>query len=58
MYLTDKATEPGERTYLTTGMLYYIIESRFRGGIRLETPDLNIRYQPPKRPERWKDVLR
>lgn len=58
MFLTGRPTEPGERTYLTTGMLAYLIDSRYRGGIRLETPDLNIRYRPPKRPESWKEVLR
>jgi len=58
MYLTGKPTEPGERTFLTTGMLAYAVESHFRGGVKLETPDLNIRYKPPKRPETWKEVLR
>lgn len=57
MYLTGKPTEPGERTYLTTGILSYVIESKSRGGIRLETPDLDIAYQPPKRSASWKEVL-
>ena len=50
MYLTGKATEPGERTTLTTGMLAYLVESHHRGDVRLETPDLDIAYQPPERP--------
>jgi hypothetical protein len=58
MYLTGKPTGPGERTYLTTGILAYVMESHHRGGVRLETPDLNIAYQPPKRPEHWREVLR
>jgi hypothetical protein len=58
MYLTGKPTSPGERTYLTTGMLAYLMESRARGGALLETPDLNIRYRPPRHPESWKEVLR
>lgn len=58
MYLTGRPTEPGERTYLTTGLLYYLIESRARGGERVLTPDLDIHYHPPKRPESWKEVLR
>ena len=58
MYLTGKPTEPGERTYLTTGMLAYLVDSRAQAGVRLETPDLDIRYRPPERPESWKEVLR
>jgi hypothetical protein len=58
MYLTGKPTEPGERTYLTTGILWYAIESHHRGGVRLETPDLDIAYAAPRRPEAWKEVLR
>ncbi|MFN3651399.1 MAG: hypothetical protein ACK47B_17625 [Armatimonadota bacterium] len=58
MYLTGKPTEPGERTLLTTGILAYAIESHHRGGVKLETPDLNIRYKPPRRPESWREVVR
>jgi hypothetical protein len=58
MYLTGRPTEPGERTYLTTGMLAYLIESHYRGGEKLETPDLDIAYQPPYRSEAWPEVLR
>lgn len=58
MYLTGRATEPAERTYLTTGMLAYLIESHFRGGPRLETPDLDISYRPARRPAAWREVLK
>jgi hypothetical protein len=58
MYLTGTPTEPAERTYLTTGILAYIMESHHQGGARLDTPDLDIRYRPPARPEAWKEVLR
>lgn len=58
MYLTGKAVEPGERTYLTTGILAYAMESRYRKGEKLMTPDLDIRYRPARRPEAWKEVLR
>lgn len=58
MYISGKPTAPGERTYLTTGILAYAIESRFRGGIKLETPDLNIAYKPMPTPAHWKEVLR
>jgi hypothetical protein len=58
MFLTGKPTEPAERTYLTTGMLAYLVESHHRGDVKLETRDLGIAYRPPKRPESWKEVLR
>jgi hypothetical protein len=57
MYLTGKPMVPVERTVLTTGTLSYLIESHHRGGVKLETPDLNISYQPPKLPSAWKEVL-
>jgi hypothetical protein len=58
MYLTGKPTAPAGRTFLTTGMLYYAIESHFRGGEKMLTPDLVTSYQPPVFPEAWKEVLR
>ena len=58
MYITGKPVTPVERTYLTTGILWYAIESRHRGGIRLETPDLNSAYKPPRYPAAWSELLR
>ena len=58
MFLTGRPTEPPERTYLTTGILAYVVESHHRGGIRLETPDLDIAYRPPARRDTWTEVLR
>jgi hypothetical protein len=46
MYLTGKPVAPGERTYLSTGMLAYLMESHHRGGTKVETPDLGIAYRP------------
>lgn len=57
MYLTGKPTAPGERTYLTTGILAYGIESHFRGGVAIDTPDLDIKYKPIPTPEAWREVL-
>jgi hypothetical protein len=58
MYLSGKPTAASERTYLTTGMLAYGVDSHYRGDVKLETPDLNIAYRPMPVPIHWKEVLR
>jgi hypothetical protein len=58
MYLTGKPVAPPERTYLTTGILAHAIESHYRGDVKLDTPDLDIRYRPPSFPAEWREVLR
>jgi hypothetical protein len=44
---TGKPPYPVERTQLTGGILSYAIESRAGGSKRLETPDLDMAYDPP-----------
>ncbi len=54
MFLTGKPTYPVERTLLTTGLTAAGVESLFRGGAKLETPHLAVRYQPAKESTFWR----
>jgi hypothetical protein len=45
MFISGKATYPVERTLLTSGILDFALESRFQGYKKLETPQLDVRYQ-------------
>jgi hypothetical protein len=45
---TGKTPYPLERTLLTGGILDAVLESRVKGQKRLETPDLDVKYEPPR----------
>lgn len=45
MIVTGKPDYPVERTLLTTAMLDFLVQSKADGGKRLETPQLDIKYQ-------------
>jgi hypothetical protein len=56
MFLTGQPQYPVERTLLVSGALEALLESRFQGHVRLETPHLKVKYQSyekaPIRPEK------
>jgi hypothetical protein len=58
MYISGQPTDCSARTTLTTGILWYGVESHWQKGKKLDTPDLGIKYQPVMRPKEWKEVLR
>jgi len=48
MIMSGVAPYPVERTLLVSGMLESCLESRVKGHVRLETPQLNVVYQAPR----------
>jgi hypothetical protein len=48
MFITGRAPYPVERTLLTSGINEACHKSGAEGSKRLETPELAVRYQPPK----------
>ena len=54
MMLDNAAPYPIERTLLTSGMTLFAIESLYRGGKLIETPQLDVAYQAPERSTYWR----
>ena len=48
MFTTGKTDYAVERTLLVTGALSFLMESRYQGHKRLETPQLKVAYRAPK----------
>lgn len=57
MFLTGRPVAPGARTYLTTGVLAYGMDSHYRDGATLAAPDLDVRYEPMPLPAVWREVM-
>jgi hypothetical protein len=49
MFETGAAPYPVERTLIVSGALESCLTSKVQGGKRLETPELKVRYQAPKK---------
>jgi hypothetical protein len=48
MMLTGHADWPAERTLLTTGALAALMDSSYRGNVRLPTSHLQVEYTAPE----------
>ena len=49
MFLTGQPQYPVERTLLVSGALDALMESRYRGHVRVETPHLKVAYKPSRK---------
>jgi hypothetical protein len=47
MILEGRAPYPVERTLLTSGMVIGGVESLHQGQVRVETPEMDVRYTSP-----------
>ncbi|MFH1572305.1 MAG: hypothetical protein ABIL09_30215 [Gemmatimonadota bacterium] len=54
MFLTGKPSYPVERTLLTTGLVAAAVDSLHQDQVRLETPHLDIAYQPNPESTFWR----
>ncbi|MCC6233422.1 MAG: hypothetical protein IT580_12305 [Verrucomicrobiales bacterium] len=55
MVIERRAPYPVERTLLTSGMTLAAVESLHRGQVRVETPEMTVRYRAPKASTFWRD---
>lgn len=55
LVIENRAPYPVERTLLTSGMTLAAVESLHRGQVRVDTPQMAVRYRAPKRSTFWRD---
>lgn len=55
MVIDNRAAYPVERTLLTSGMVIAAVESLYRDGKVIETPEMEVRYTAPKESTFWRD---
>jgi hypothetical protein len=55
MIVDNTAPYPIERTLLTSGMTLAGVESFYRSGKIVETPEMAVRYQAPNESYFWSD---
>ena len=53
MIVSNAPPYPIERTLLTSGMTLAGVDSLHRGGEIVQTPEMEVRYQPPKESQYW-----
>lgn len=53
--ITGKVPYPIERTLLTSGMVIAGVESLHQGGLKIETPEMKVRYAVAKESTYWRD---
>ena len=53
--LTGKVPYPAQRPLLTSGMVIAGVNSLHRGGVKIETPEMNIAYRVGKESTYWRD---
>ncbi|MGI8603303.1 MAG: hypothetical protein ACR2OZ_09920 [Verrucomicrobiales bacterium] len=54
MVVENRIPYPVERTLLTSGMTLAAVESLCRGQVRIETPEMAVRYEVPKESTFWR----
>ena len=55
MILNNRAPYPVERTLLTSGMLIAAVESLYRKGEVIQTPEMGVSYTVPKESLYWRE---